>query len=780
MAQSKSDMTIGPYPSSFVSKEEKMQAAWLTQYAAAVWQDIRSNRTGITDQRERFVLYRKWAEGLQDMEAFKTLMRRKNKAADTLAYNVSHPIPTIVNSLVASLQNQDYKPSIFSISPETRLAKEKRRRALEAKRVVAMNAGQYQELGVNVSEIAGADDTFQTKEEIELHLETDFKDDFTISMQPLVDLHYDASNKNNLERDILNDLVKICTAGLRAYRDVNMDVRVRNVDPVRFFSSPVIKSDYSDAKHMGEERLLTIDDLAIEAQGEISDEDLFKAAYNNRTLWNNAWNDNWGSQYYPKALNMNGTRPWGSLRALVLDIEVRSQDQIGKVVEEHKRSKTRRYKTAKDISQATDIVKVMNLYQINYIPSLNKIYRSGLSTNMVRPKVGSMMSLDTPFNFVMESPAIYEGRNKGIVEKLIPDAQGIILTKLHEQAMVARMKPRSISLDMYAVAAALNGLGDKSLKHKDLIAAYEAGDPMLYSSVVGGQNITNVNPVRELPESELRALPPLQALKQSYLQSMELGTGVPLSTVGSIDKDSLVGIQKQQTMNRNNAIRYIDQAYRSILTRTTELMIAMIQDNIEMSPKKAREYADAVGQANIDTIKVVGKLPLIQFGTSVETAPDMDELQALYNNLDRAIVAKQIKESDAMKVRRLAKRNVLLAEKYMQVWENKYLAQQAEQAEVGLMNQSKYQTEGAIAVEKENQKTILLQHQLAMEKLKVETMLSIQEGKADFENDARLKYIQGEIDRSKILLATQYSEGKSSFEKTNLPKNSGQRLMSVR
>lgn len=777
---------INNFPSDFVPQKEKTKEPWLLQAAKAAHQYGWNRFIGTQEgNRNKFKLFRRYAEGTEPTDKFKNMVQGEGNTAElALIYDIDSPLPTFVQNIVGQLQNQAYKPQIQAISPETSTEYDRKRNELKANRLLAKKAEDLKKVGVDVEKYVKKEEVFQTDEEIEIHLEMNFKDDLSMALEIATAYVLDKNRYPVLERKLIRDLVVCGQVFLKVEYDTDLDIVVRYVDPVNLTYDTVEQEDFSDAKWMGEYRYVTIDQLAVMAGDQLTEEQLFECALNNKDNRGNGWDSRWGTKYYPELINDG--RPYGGFKIEILDLEVKSFDKYRGEWFKDDRSGQNLFKPAnktprKEDSQFVEKT-IENIYKCKFITGTEYIIDYGIKTNIPRDKEGELYYTNADFGFIGFAPDIYDMVNKSIVGKLINTSDQYKLLSLHEQRVIAEAHPAGVAVDMAAVAAAVNGMGEKNLRPRDLINIFRKTGTFVYSSQVHGKPINNQKPIQDIPESTLVALNQLQAKKQALVAEMEMATGVPYSTIGTPDKDTLVGTAKLASVNRNNALRYLNTAYKDVLNRATKTICRMVQDRID-DGKKIEDYGMAIGYGNVDTIKISKRIPLCDLGITIKTAPDGDEQEALLQILNNSLSNGQIKPSDAAIVRRISQQNVELAERYLKVWEKKYADEKNESALMNTQAQSQAQAQAAMAIEKSKQQTLQVEYQLKMQYLQMEYRLKYGESNIDHQEKMKEIVMEGEMKNENIETAMEGGQrkegGETEYSELGLPKSSGVRLPSV-
>lgn len=775
-----------PFPSDFVPQSAKKKASWIIQACKAAHSYSNMNFLGSFDnERRKYIKLRKYASGGYDNEKFKNIISSKGNTAN-YNYNlqIATPLPTIKENLVGLFENQSLRPKVKCLSPESKTQYDEKFNELKSYRLLKLKQPELEKLGVNVAAKLSGKVIFEDEEEIELYMDTDFKDDYSHAMQAAIDYIFEAEDLPYLRRKLYEDLV-VCGKGcLKISFDENYDIRIRHVDVAKHISSWVDKDNFTDAKYQGEYVDMSIDEIAALAGDDLSEEDLMDIARSVAGKFGNGdWVNSWGMRYYPAS--MNDSRPYGHFKVTVLDLEYKSNDKIP-YEEKPAKGGGFYFERLKGKPKGEITYKVFtNIYQGKWIVGTKYLFDYGLKENMTRETINGNYSGDTDFSFQTFAPDIRDMRNTSLIERLVGLADAYILTNLRAQTIIAKARTQGIKIDVSMLGAITNALGDKNLKARELVDLMEQSSTYYYSSVTeNGQILPNTMPIAEVPESPMLGLQTLAAHEQGILRAMEFATGVPLSTIGAPPQDTLVGLQKAAAENRNNAIRFINNAYKSILSRSCKTITLMVQDSIGGGAKKIDDYRMSIGSFNAETLEFTEKFTAVQFGIFVDVLPTAVEQQEFIESLAAAVNSGQITQSQKMRISRVYKDSPEVAERMMVMFEKKNAQQKLQEDTTRIQAQSQSNAQAALTQTRGEMMKLSHEYQLKAQyealKAKLDSGLSAQEALQEL----KLEALKGEQKIEQILtaLSGQDMGGESStseYDKVNLPKAAGVRMGSL-
>tara|TARA_R110000787_G_scaffold20623_7_gene61429 strand:+ start:4087 stop:6447 length:2361 start_codon:yes stop_codon:yes gene_type:complete len=750
------------FPTDFTSQEEKKQQKWCSEFAKAAHQRAISNFNGnIEENKKKFIDLRRQSEGYADVDKFKNVLSSSgNTAYLNLQWDTPTPLKAVVNNVVGQLTNQITSIRAKCISPFANTEYDKEFRRLQAQLFLAKNEQALAQSGVDVSSKINRSEVEKTQsdDEIELHLSLNFKDSYTSAINNSIQSTFAQNDFDYIEDKVTRDLV-VCAKGCtKTFLDKYYNGNIRYVDVAQLIHSEVDKDNFKDAKYIGEYLFLTVDEVAEAAGSALSQEQLYNIAKSAKNMFGNpTWDGNaWGTKYYP---NMeDGGMPWGRFKVKVLDIEYKSYDKIKyEVVPKRGGGDYFQKVNGKPKKKATKTVdlNLENIYKCSYVVGTEYTYNYGLKENMIRERINGKPSMSVDFGYTVYAPNIYDMKNKSLAEQCVGDSNMIAILKLKAQQLVAKMRPAGYAIDTARIAALSNGLGNKNFKPSDYIDVYEQTGVFPYAGT-DEAGIQQGSPITLMPESMGSGLQMISLQIQEAYKSIEMVTGVPLSTIGSPSKDSLVGLEKIAAENRNNSLRYLIKGKNNIMTRTARQTYLMVQGSIKNG--KVDDYVNSIGKRSADMLDFTKNLSAAEFDIFIEASPDIADQAEFNETLKIALANGHLKESDVMNLRDMAKTKMDEAKKYMQVWEDRYRRQEEEKAMKLSQNQAQAAAGAAQAAEKAKQQTLQFAHQLKLQELGTKAKLdSLQSGQ---DHDEKIKEIlvEGDIKAEHIELATENDE----------------------
>lgn len=751
------DKTINGFPSDFIPDTEKETPKYAIQWAKAIWNDTDKGYSGqLGSQVQRFIELRRRAGGFTPIDDFKGIIASTgNTAYLNLNWAVNDPIKSIVQELVGGFTNREYKPQADTIDSQSATEYKEKRNELLFKKALAQKADEIkQTTGIDV---LSEDDTevFETVEEIDLHMAMNVKSSNALGMELLLENTLQKNKKQKLIRSIYKDLVVLGKSAVRIYYDQEYNIKWRMVDPVNLVTSFTKEEDFDDLKYVGEIIQVPIHELA--ETGQFSEEELFDMAKKAAGLNGNPdWQNGWGKRYHASVFESGA--PYKSFKVRVLDCQWFSTNYftysvLQKGSKRYFKKERFNYQQSPEARNKKEILRKEPrcVYQAKWIIDTDYVYDYGRKKSEPRKTVDGKMLLDTYLDFVIYQPDMYDMDSKSLVELIIPYADQMCLIQLKIQQHYAQSRPSGSAIDVGGMSNLINGMGDLANNVSDIKALYDQTGDMWYSSVdEDGKFIGNQQPIRPLTP-DLSPITNMIEAHEFYKSLIREVIGIAQSrSPVMMDKKVAVGEAQMALSASYNATRYIEQSFENIMNKGIELSSLMIQDNIRYHGKK-KEYSAVIGSSFIDSMDIVAKIPLCEFGTHLYISPDDKELMYLEQNIQNSLAAGLIKQSDAMVVRRISKVNPELAERYMVVFEKRYEQDKMQQATAASQAQAEAQAQSNALMEQQKQATLALEwdrkdsHIQLEYKLKKELLLL--ERQADMreqlvEGDQKIEQIQ--------------------------------------
>ena len=724
------------FPDQVVSDEEKATYEYGLQVGRAIESEwFRNSRNGsnpgyAATNYNNFNLLRLYARGEQPVQKYK----------DELAINgdLSYlnldwkPVPVIskfVDIVVNGISQRNYDINAFAQDP----ACVKTRTDYANDLLIDIEAKEYLEeaqkkLGINAFSMIDGN-TPQTHEELEVHMQMDFKQSVEVAEEEVIN-HVLDNNKYDLVRQRLNyDLTVLGIGAVKTNWNRTQGVTVDYVDPACLVYSYTEDPNFEDTYYAGEVKAITLSDLKMQFPNLTEDEMETIQMYP-------------GNQEYLR--NWNGKQDDLTVQVLYFEYKTYS-DQVFKIKHTEQGLEKALEKTDKFNPPANDNFErvsrtIETLYSGAKILGHPLMMKWELAEHMTRPVANTMK---VNMNYQICAPRMYKGRIESLVSRITGFADMIQLTHLKLQQVMSRIVPDGVYLDMDGLAEVDLGNGTNYNPAEALNMYFQTGSIVGRSLTQDGDPNRGKVPIQELQTGSGGAK--IQSLIQTYqyyLQLIRDVTGLNEARDASTpDRDSLVGLQKLAAANSNTATRHILQASLYLTLRMCENISLRIADSLQF-PLTRDALENSISKYNVATLDELASLNVHDFGIFIELEPDDEEKATLEQNIQIALKTQSIYLEDAIDIREV--KNLKLANQLLKFRRKK---KQEYDEKVKLQNIQAQAQANAQAAEKSAMAEMQKQQALA------ETTLQIEQGKSQLD----LQKMQMESEIKKQMMELQYT-----------------------
>lgn len=733
------------FPDEFVSREQKAKKEWLLTYAKAAWYEYKKYNgiLSLSDKKVRMAENRAAAMGIVDVDKFKDRLAIGDTSYLNLNWNQSTPIPKYVDMLVDDIVGKDLGLKITSIDPESRTEVDKERAKMIAK--ILMRPLKEQTAKLTGEEAPKLQDEPEDLDEVELHLETNFKQDIEVDMEQAIMFVQYANDFEEIKREIVKDVIVYGVAGTKTFFDENLDIRTRRVDPFHLMTSPCSKSDFSDIRYMGEVVEMTIPDLRKLAQDQFTEEEWFQIA--KTAYYMQGVNFPYGEQFNANTAYNEGYI-YTDVKVKLLDLELFTANKLTYVEKKKKQGdgyffekKSADYTTEdgnKQVVQKT----VKDVYRIKWIIETDYCFDLGLAENMVRPRSQGAYSTDVFSSFCLYAPSIMNSQTKALIEKIIPYGDDCILISLKMQQMIAAARPKGLAIDVAAISQVVDSLGIEGGSFLDVQELFDQKGIYYFSSMRDGYTpINSSKPVFEIDNGMSQDLERLQSQYNFSIQRIREVTGINPAREGAVpDKGTLQGVMQMNLQGSENATKYINNAYKYVVENTSKRICLMIQDLA--GTKEIYGYSNAVGDDTVRMIQLAKDISFKSFGIKIEFVPSLEELQYIDQFLQLAIQADLVAPDDAAYVRRLSRMSVKSAERAFAVRRKKYQKKKEQLQMQTIQANTESQKQIALAASQAKAQEYQAEAQAKVIALQEEYKLKMELSKLEHDNAMKLEQLK--------------------------------------
>jgi hypothetical protein len=726
------------FPSQVVPDEEKQSYEYGEAVGKAIENEwFRGDRVGGDGGNrwgsnwQNFHRLRLYARGEQSVQKYKDeLSINGDLSYLNLDWKPIPIIPKFVDIVVNGISNKTWEIKAYAQDPEATKTKTRYAEGILRDMMAKDLLDDIQsKLGVNLYNTADPSSLPETKEELEIHLQLNYKQAIEIAEEEVINQILDRNKYTLINRRLNYDLTVLGIACAKTNWNRAEGVTVEYVDPANLVYSYTEDPNFEDLYYVGEVKSVSLEELKKQFT-HLTNKDL-------EEIEKYPGNANYTRNYYGQDVNDN------TVQVLYFEYKTYS-NQVFKIKQTEQGLEKAIEKTdtfdppASDnftrVSRSIDV-----LYSGAKILGFNKMLEWKLAENMTRPYADTTK---VNMNYTICAPRMYKGRIESTVGRTTGFADMIQLTHLKLQQVLSRMVPDGVFVDVDGLAEVDLGNGTNYNAAEALNMYFQTGSIVGRSqSQDGGQNPGKV-PIQELQTSSGNAkISSLISTYQYYLQMIRDVTGLNEAKDGSMpDKDALVGLQKMAAANSNTAIRHILQSSLFLTLRICENISLRINDSLNY-PLTRQSLIESISGFNTETLREIENLNLHDFGIYLELEPEEEEKAQLEQNIQIALQSGGIDLEDVIDIRQI--KNLKLANQSLKYRRKKKLErdQANQQANIQAQAQANAQASEAAALAEVQKQQALAQ-----------TEIQVLQSKSQFE----IQRMQQELLIKKQLMAEQF------------------------
>jgi len=774
--------TNSAFPSQVVSDAEKASLEYGTQVGQAIEYEWfgqgRTNGNRYLTSWNQFHQLRLYARGEQSIQKYKDELSING---DLSYLNLDwKPVPILskfVDIVVNGISGKTYDIKAYAQDPQSIKKRTDYASMLYEDMVAKEYLDSLQEtLGINLYQTPNVDTVPESKEELELHMQLSYKQSIEIAEEEAI-ASVLAQNKYDLTRKRLNmDLTVLGIAVAKTGFNTAEGITVDYVDPAYVVYSYTEDPNFDDVYYVGEVKSITIPELKKEFPN-IGEKELERIQ---SMPGNSQYITGWGNYdentvqvlyfdyktYHNQVFKIKET-PQGLMKAL------EKPDSFNPPENDN----------FERVSRSIEV-----LYTGAKVLGSNEMVKWELAENMSRPTADTTK---VEMNYALCAPRMYKGRIESLVSKCIGFADMIQLTHLKLQQVLSRMVPDGVYLDMDGLAEVDLGNGTNYNPAEALNMYFQTGSIVGRSLTQDGDMNAGKVPIQELNSSSGQGkINALIQTYQYYLQMIRDVTGLNEARDGSsMEKNSLVGLQKMAANASNVATRHINQSGLYITLKLAENIALKVADALEF-PLTRSALQNSISTFNIKTLQEIVNLNLHDFGIFLELEPDDEEQAQLENNIQVSLQQGGLNLEDAIDLRQI--KNLKLANQMLKI-KRKAKAKQDQanqQANIAAQGQSQADTAEKTAMAEVQKQQALTEsnvqfeqskNQMEIQRMEIAARLDAQKMQTRFQYDMQLKQmdvqmvqqregaIEDRKDKRSKMQATQQSELISQRQNDSLP-----------
>lgn len=526
-----------------------------------------------------------------------------------------------------------------------------------------------------------------------------------------------------LKELMLHDSAEVGLVGTYTWMDKQGVIHVDRIFPENCIYSYSKYPDFRDTSWRGDSPTLKISDLRKMYGKEfnpenplaLTEQQLFEIAqsakeYSNYTnlLWNDVWLTGWFRPY--DEWNVRGMR----FELKTVDKEpytVTKSKLTGSTYTQKGQPTTKSGKLRETPLENQKVYSDTNwnIYEGVYLPDQDMILKWGIKKNMIRPQDPREIG-NAEFSYTFHMPQNYEMRNLAIPEKIKAAVNGMILSLLRMQQLMARAIPPGWMIDESVLQTVDYGLGQDGNKAVDH-SAYFFQTGLLYYHGIDADGNRIEPPIKELANTGFA--PQMQAYIQNYqfnYQTLkdELGEDPNLISSALQPRVTAGNVEVSQQQGELATNSYY-MAYANCMRDTARKVTCLLKDSVTYG---AKAYRDVIKQDIGNRI----------FSTNIQFLPTDQEVAKFEAILNQAITAQPelLSFLDPFRLMRIAKEDVKLSELLFRNAQKKLILYQQQTAKQNQDATFKAQLESTKTAEEGKQDTERVKGDIDIKKVKIQ------------------------------------------------------------
>ena len=739
-----------------------------------------NNGNGFQDRNKKIQELRAYYRGTQNVDKYKKWFAKNSgdlAMVENMDFRNINFAEKFCNIVINGIQDDFYRLDIRSIDRLS--ADEKRKKFIEHK-TNQMSKEFFEkaknELGIDMT----PEFMPESDEEILLYQEIKERPAIEIAEEINIDFVKKSSRWENIKYEIDRDLVTLGLNVIRCWIDINDGVQVEYIDPEKFGHSYCNKNDFNDVYYYFYVETLTINEVKRESN--FTDVQLRDIA-SKYSSQNKVYID-FDSCDFKDLLGM---------KVDVMRYSYKSSKEI--VFKKSYNDKKEPWKVSQRDSSwenkgnpNTKISKVLDTwYEGNYIiGSQQYIYGWKQCENLAKDQMNKALP-----PFVCRATNIYKNELQSFLGNIIPLLDQLQYQSLKIQHLYRELKPDLIQIDVDSLADLTDeGKGEKKSEiWQTALSILDVKGVIVTKRIdMGEMGIKEGSPARPIPQQQGSALAQLLNVFAVYYNQVREVTGVNPARDGSLNPNSLVGVNQMMLLASNTATKHIVDTATMFDKKVCETISSRIK-TIYMFDDQGRLkklYESAIGTQNVNILEALKNRHLHEFGYSVEMVPDKEMLNDLKQDLSLAIQEQTVDLSEKYQILELAKNNYKKAYEYMRFIRNRRQKQKMEENQANMQMQTQGNIQSAqAAAEAESQayqqkKMIDLDFEKQMAQIRLmelQSKIQIEAPKEDkeFQQDVYLERIKN-INMSDLTqLKENYKDERTKLQATQQSKMIDQR-----
>ena len=423
-----------------------------------------------------------------------------------------------------------------------------------------------QATGVNTFNTPNPEDLPESPEELEIHLQLDYKQSIEIANEEVINNVLDFNKYKLVNKRINEDIVTIGIGAVKTSFNKSNGVVVEYVDPANLVYSYTNDPNFEDIYYVGEIKSITLPEIK-KTWPYLTEDELQKMVK------------------YPGRDGYIANPNYDNDLVQILFFEYKTyQDQVFKIKKtEQGLEKTLQKSDSFNPPESDNFDRVSRSIEVLFtgakVMGVPQMLEWKMSENMTRPK-SDLTKVN--MNYAICAPNLYQGRIESLVSRCTSFADMIQLTSLKLQQVIQRMVPDGVFVDVDGLAEVDLGNGTNYNPQEALNMYFQTGSIVGRSLTQDGDPNRGKVPIQELQSSSSNGkIQSLINTYQYYLQMIRDVTGLNEARDG--------------TMPDPNALSYLKNSSESLN------MGALMMDSLKQEARISLRVAD-ISTTKMDSV----------------------------------------------------------------------------------------------------------------------------------------------------------------------------------
>lgn len=759
---------------------------WILQYVKAAYNECELGNFGssIYFGQARYEEIKQYALGKQPIDKYKKALgvdESDDKSWQAISWEVPSFLTKYREIAISKLFQRMYDIQCYAVDAQAKSEEDEYFNQMKVKLMMKEIASKISpEMAAEMPELMQAEGEAGDLEELEMQREFTYKHVMAMEAEMGIQLILQQNEIEKRRLRTITNLVDYGIGGYTPYIDENGQVKFREVDGQNLILSYCVKDDFSDLTHWGEVIEVRVADLAPYFSKEEMDDICKNVAgrYGNPRLFtpivgpfNREWNRfkvhvldfrllTWNESVYKSEIDGRGNLRFGKTeyenRKYATQTTQAEGDSSDFMEDGQKGSATPKY-----ISRVKEVV-----YKTKWLIGTDYMYDYGPSENQIRKKSSWW---NTSLDICLFSWNFHKMSWGGLTERLIPLEDKACLLWFRLQNLANKVVPYIMDIDLNQLEGIDFGSGGEKMKPSEVLNFMFSNFTVPYRSTDLLRQNPNAKVVNIQDTGALTMFNQLYNELNDTIQRMQQISGLNDATDGSnINPRNLNSTNAAMVESTNNALFLIGNADKHLMCKLSELIVGKIQIAVLMG--KVSGYVKALGQQTVKFWEINPNVSIHELGIFIDEAPTREEREMLWADVN--LKASQGLLSPADKAMVMGCRNLKMAAMLLdkKIRDRQEQMQQAELEKIQANSAS--QTEMQLQIEQMKQQTMMMEHQMLMERLNAQMMwqYKIDEMKKMADNmegkqQADAKVISNEIMANAKILSSQIAASKKEESK---------------